>query len=59
VLEDWNPDGITVVLAALDEPHVLRPQGHIFAASKATWHDILDALPQHPAWPPGVGPTTA
>ena len=25
----------------------IRPQGHIFAGSKASWYEITDALPQY------------
>ena len=32
----------------------IRPQSHIFAASKAPWYTITDELPQHDAYPPGV-----
>lgn len=28
-----------------------RPSLHIFAASKASWYEITDDLPQCPAWP--------
>jgi hypothetical protein len=30
----------------IDEP-ALRPTAHIFVGSKASWHAILDDLPQH------------
>lgn len=33
----------------------IKPQRHIFVGSKATWDFITDALPQHNAYPPGVG----
>ena len=33
----------------------LKPQSHIFVGSKAPWDAITDALPQHHAYPPGVG----
>lgn len=56
ILEDWNPNGVTLVLAALDEPHDLKPALHIFTGSRAAWYHIQDQLPQHTAWPPGVGP---
>jgi hypothetical protein len=32
----------------------LRPQLHIFVASKAPWYEIPDALPRFDAFPPGV-----
>ena len=35
-----------------DDPGV-RPLAHIFVASKAPWHDILDDLPRFDAFPPG------
>ena len=38
---------------ALDDPGV-RPQLHIFVASKAPWYEIGDALPRFDAFPPGV-----
>ena len=36
----------------IDEP-TLKPMAHMFVASKAPWHQILDELPQHEeyAWP--------
>jgi hypothetical protein len=30
----------------VDEP-TLKPTAHIFVGSKASWHEILDDLPQH------------
>jgi hypothetical protein len=36
-----------------DDPG-LRPEAHIFAASKAPWVEIRDALPRFDAFPPGV-----
>ncbi len=59
IIEAWNPTGITLVMAALDDVDDLRPSCHIFAGSKAPWHEITDGLPQHHAWPPGVGPQPA
>jgi hypothetical protein len=37
----------------------VRPSGHIFAASKAPWHEICDALPRSDAFPPGMGEAVA
>jgi hypothetical protein len=34
----------------VDEP-ALKPTAHIFVGSKATWHEILDDLPQHDEYP--------
>jgi hypothetical protein len=33
----------------------MRPQAHIFAGSKASWHTITDDLPQHEGYPPQFG----
>jgi hypothetical protein len=30
----------------IDEP-ALKPTAHMFVGSKASWHEILDDLPQH------------
>jgi hypothetical protein len=48
--------GFAVVPAGnlLGDPGI-RPQQHIFVGSKATWHEITDALPQHAAMPPDWG----
>jgi len=34
----------------VDEP-ALKPTAHMFVGSKAPWHEILDDLPQHAAYP--------
>jgi hypothetical protein len=34
----------------VDEP-ALKPTAHIFVGSKASWHEILDDLPRHDAYP--------
>jgi len=36
-----------VPMGALDDDPGIRPQAHIFVASKAPWDEIADALPQH------------
>ena len=36
-----------------DDDPGLRPQLHIFVASKAPWYEIPDALPRFDAYPPG------
>jgi hypothetical protein len=33
----------------------IRPQGHMFVASKAGWYTITDSLPQHAGLPPELG----
>lgn len=45
-----------VVLATVDGDPQVRPREHIFAGSKAVWHNITDGLPQHQAWPPEIEP---
>ncbi len=42
----------------LDGDLGLLPQGHMFVGSKAGWHPITDALPQHSAMPPEYGGST-
>jgi hypothetical protein len=37
---------------AIDGDPGIRPAYHIFAGSKAPWHEITDRLPQHTAYPP-------
>src|SRR3989442_12971979 len=39
----------------LDDDPEMRPQAHIFVASKAPWHEIADGLPRFDALPPGMG----
>ena len=34
----------------IDEP-ALKPTAHMFVGSKASWHEILDHLPQHDEYP--------
>ncbi len=36
-----------------DDPEI-RPQAHIFVASKAPWYEICDSLPQFHAYPPNI-----
>jgi hypothetical protein len=36
-----------------DDPGI-RPQAHIFTASKAPWYEIPDALPRFDTYPPGI-----
>ena len=42
----WR-DEVQLPAAALDGELGVRPSSHIFVASKAPWHEIRDALPQH------------
>ena len=50
---DFAPDSLYVTVATFDQDPGMRPQFHIFAGSKASWHDILDKLPQHREYPEG------
>jgi hypothetical protein len=48
--------GIAVAPAGnLEGDPGIRPQGHMFVASKAAWHTITDSLPQHATMPPEYG----
>jgi hypothetical protein len=44
-------DRAVIPAATLDTPIVPADQRHIFVASKASWFEITDALPQHAAYP--------
>lgn len=46
-----NPGVLGIALGGLEGLDDLEPQGHIFTASKAEWHEILDTVPQHDGWP--------
>jgi hypothetical protein len=51
------PESPMVFLPAggFDDDPVLRPQAHIFVASKAPWYEIpADGLERHDAYPPGI-----
>jgi hypothetical protein len=56
VPEADDGDGQIVIPAGPSEgdPGV-RPQAHIFVASRAPWYEIRDALPRFDAHPPGMG----
>jgi hypothetical protein len=41
-----------VPMGSLDDDPGVRPSEHIWVGSKAPWHEIADALPQHPEGPP-------
>jgi hypothetical protein len=45
---DKGRDLAITPMAGLDDDPGIRPREHIFAASKAPWFEIADALPQHP-----------
>jgi hypothetical protein len=44
----WQ-DEVQMPAASLDGDLGVRPSKHLFVASKAPWHEIRDALPQHAA----------
>lgn len=46
-IRDEYPDEISVALGTIDGDPGGRPQAHIFAASRACWDEITDALPQY------------
>lgn len=41
------PGTLRLRVGTLDDPLSQRPTAHIFTGSKASWHEITDALPQH------------
>jgi hypothetical protein len=45
-------DFVVVPAGALDGDPGVRAAYHIFAGSKAPWHEITDDLPQHAEYPP-------
>jgi hypothetical protein len=49
---DDTPEACGLPLGCLDSDPGVRPAMHIFVGSKASWHEITDALPQYPDWPP-------
>ncbi|MEO1056718.1 MAG: GFA family protein [Actinomycetota bacterium] len=50
-------DHVFIPAGCLDGDPGVRPASHIFAATKAPWHIIGDALPRHDAYPnPDDGP---
>ena len=53
--QPMNPPGrpyVVVPGGSLDGDPGLRPTGHIFAGSKASWFEIPGALPQYDEYPP-------
>ena len=52
---DDLPNTIIPMGNVAEEP-VARPQRHIFTGSMAPWHQIVDDLPQHEAYPLEFGP---
>lgn len=52
---DSLPDALRIRIGLLDTPLDARPTAHIFAADRAEWDEICDALPQYA----GVEPARA
>lgn len=46
------PDAVWVAVGLLEDDPKLRPEHHMFVASKASWHEITDRLPQYEEYPP-------
>jgi hypothetical protein len=46
-----RPNVLGVPLGPLTGDLQQQAQAHIFVASKATWHNITDSLPQYKEWP--------
>ena len=42
----------SITLGTVEGDPGIKPESHIFAASKAQWHEIDDDLPQFDEWPP-------
>ena len=59
MIESWNPQGVTICMGSFYDDPGVRPSGHIFVGSKATWDEITDDLPQADEWPDGFGPDAA
>jgi hypothetical protein len=53
---DLEPDLCYVTLGSVDGDPGARPKSHIFAGSKAPWHEITDDLPQFDEWTDGFLP---
>jgi len=49
----WN-ERVSLPAGMLEGDLPTEPLAHIFAASKAPWHEITDSLPRFDAFPPGV-----
>ena len=46
-----NPEHIVVTLGTLDSEPDAMPERHVFVASKASWYNINDGLPQYKIYP--------
>ena len=50
-LRESKPEVVDIALGVLDADPGVRPDRHIYVASKAPWHEITDDLPQHATYP--------
>jgi hypothetical protein len=48
---DRRPEVLGIPLGGLEQDPGIRPEGHIFAASKSPWFEITDGLPVYEEWP--------
>ena len=46
-----RPEVTVVALGAIDGDPFVRPERHVFVASKAPWYTICDTLPQFKVYP--------
>jgi hypothetical protein len=51
---DPSEGRVFVALGNLEGDPDVRPMAHIFAGSKAPWHEWTDSLPRFDTWPPGI-----
>jgi hypothetical protein len=47
-----DPSAVLIQVGALDDDPGIRPELHLFVASKAPWEEITDGLPQYDEYPP-------
>jgi hypothetical protein len=52
---DRYPEVLNLALGTLDDDREIRPEAHWHVASKASWFEIADDLPQYPEFPPARG----
>ena len=46
------PEAVWVAVGTFDDDPGMRPEAHIFVASRAPWHEITDELAQFEEYPP-------
>ena len=52
---DLDTSAYGLPLGPLDDAPGIKPEMHVFVASKAPWHEITDDLPQFDGLPPRAG----